>query len=160
MPGVPPEVAVQPVSHMDQLLGDDHFKGSWMTEIDARHVDQDEMLVGLGRERVGSANRRPHPPAKPTLENRALRRDAEPFHRKIEQHDVPFEEFARFRVIDSVVQHADLHMTKPRAASRAPSLAVGVRGQPIIPYRRRTLCGTDARSPHAGAATAARSHRQ
>jgi hypothetical protein len=54
---VPSEVAIEPVSHVQELFCDDHFERPRPRLIDARQVDQNEMIAGGGRKRVSTANR-------------------------------------------------------------------------------------------------------
>jgi hypothetical protein len=97
---VPAEVSVEPVSHVQELLGDDHFERLRLRAIDAGQVDQDEMFIGCRRKRIGAANRTPQPSSQPNFEDSALGGDPEAICWQREESNVSFEMPARFLVID------------------------------------------------------------
>ena len=105
---VPAEVAIEPVSHVQQLLSDYDFERPRSRLIDARHVDQNEMIAGRRRKRVGAADRAPQPPAQPAFEDATLGSDAESVRWQHEERDVSFEIFARFLVVNQP-SHYELH---------------------------------------------------
>jgi hypothetical protein len=53
---VPAEVAVEPVSHVQQLLGHYHLERPRLGAIDARQVDQDEMFTRCRHKRIGATD--------------------------------------------------------------------------------------------------------
>jgi hypothetical protein len=95
---VPSEVAIEPVSHVQELFCDDHFERPRPRPIDARQVDQNEMIAG--RKRISPANRASHPAAQPACEDATLGGDVETVRWQREERDVLFQKFARFLVID------------------------------------------------------------
>jgi hypothetical protein len=95
---VPSEVAIEPVSHVQELFCDDHFERPRPRLIDAGQVDQNEMIAG--RKRISPANRASHPAAQPACEDATLGGDAETVRWQREERDVSFQKFARFLVID------------------------------------------------------------
>jgi hypothetical protein len=97
---MPSEVAIEPVSHVQELFCDDHFERPRPRLIDARQVDQNEMLTGRGRKRISAANRAQHRAAQPALEDATLGGDTETVRWQREERDVSFQKFARFLVID------------------------------------------------------------
>ena len=105
---VPAEVAVEPVSHVQELLSDHHFERPRLRAIDARQVDQDEMFTGCRRKRIGAADRAPQPASQPTFEDSALGGDAEAVCWQPEERDVSFEMPARFLVVDQPAHDGDL----------------------------------------------------
>jgi hypothetical protein len=42
---VPPEIAIEPVSHVQEFLGDYHLQRTRLRSIDPRQIDQDEMIA-------------------------------------------------------------------------------------------------------------------
>ncbi len=54
--GVASKIAIDPVTHVDQFLGDDDFEGTRPREIEASQIDENEMVAGPGVIRVGSPN--------------------------------------------------------------------------------------------------------
>jgi hypothetical protein len=105
---VPAEVAIEPVSHMQQLLSDYDFERPRSRLIDARQVDQNEMIARRRRKGVGTADRAPQPPAQPAFEDATLGSDAESVRWQHEERDVSFEQFARFHVVNQP-SHNELH---------------------------------------------------
>ena len=87
--GMPSQVAVQPVAHVNQLFGDDDFQSPRLRLIDARKVDENQMLVHSRHERVGAADRSDNAAPKPRLENRPVCSDPHTVNRESEQCDVP-----------------------------------------------------------------------
>jgi hypothetical protein len=53
---VPAEVAIEAVSHMQELLSDHYLERSRPRLVDARQVDQDEMIAGRRRKRIRAAD--------------------------------------------------------------------------------------------------------
>jgi hypothetical protein len=97
---VPAEVAIEAVSHMQELLSDHHLERSRPGLVDARQVDQDEMIARRGRKRVRAADRTPQTAAQPAFEDATLGGDAETVRWQTEERDVSFQKFARFLVVD------------------------------------------------------------
>jgi hypothetical protein len=100
---VPPEIAVEPVSHMQELLGDDDFERPRPRLIDARQIDQDEMIAGRGRESISAANRAPEAATQPAFEDATLGSDAEAVRWQCEERNVSFQKLARFLVVDQPI---------------------------------------------------------
>jgi hypothetical protein len=73
---VPPKIAIESVSHVYELLGDDNLEGPGARLVNARKVDQNEMMVGTREVRVRAANGRAHTPTKPTFKHAPLRGDS------------------------------------------------------------------------------------
>ena len=105
---VPAEVAVEPVAHVQELLGNYHLERPWLRAIDARQVDQDEMMARCGGKRIGATDRAPHAPSQPAFEDTALGSDPKAVSWQIEERDVSFEKPARFLVIDQPVHDDSL----------------------------------------------------
>jgi len=97
---VPAEVAIEPVSHVQELLSDYHLERPRPGLIDARQVDQNEMIAGRGRKRIGAADRAPQAAAQPAFEDATLGGDAETVRWQREERYVSFQKFARFLVVD------------------------------------------------------------
>jgi 3-deoxy-D-arabino-heptulosonate 7-phosphate (DAHP) synthase class II len=53
---VPSEVAIQPVSHVNELLDDNNFERARAGLINARKIDQNEMIPGPRRECIGASD--------------------------------------------------------------------------------------------------------
>ncbi len=94
------EVAVEPVSHVQEFLGDDNLERPRLRSIDARQVYQNEMMAGCGRKRIGAADRAPHAPSQPAFKDSALGGDPETVRWQIEERNVSLEKLARILVID------------------------------------------------------------
>jgi hypothetical protein len=105
--GVPAEVAIEPVSHVQELFSDYHLERARQRLIDARQVDQDEMIPGRWRKRISAADGAPQPAAQPAFKDATLGGDAETVRRQPEERDVTFQKFARFLVVDQP-SHNDL----------------------------------------------------
>jgi hypothetical protein len=105
---VPAQVAVQTVSHVDELLGNNNFQRSWPRLIDARKIDQNEMISGSRHERVGAADRRPYPPSEPALKDTPLRRHPQMIDGQLQARQIQIEKLLRFRVIDLPALDGDL----------------------------------------------------
>ncbi len=97
---VPAEVAIEPVSHVQEFLSDYHLERPRPRLIDAQQVDQDEMIPRRGRKRIGAADRAPQPATQPTLEDATFGGDAEAVRWQPEEPDVSFQKVARFLVVD------------------------------------------------------------
>jgi hypothetical protein len=88
---VPAEVTVESVSHVQELLCDHDFERARLRVIDARQVDQDQMIAGCWRKRVGATDRAPQSSTQPAFEDAMLGRDAETVSWQIEERGVSFE---------------------------------------------------------------------
>jgi hypothetical protein len=97
---VPAEVAVEAVSHMQELLGDHHLERPWSCLIDAWQVDQNEMVARHGRKRISATDRASQPAAQPAFEDAVIGGGAEMIRWQTEERDVSFQKFARFLVVD------------------------------------------------------------
>jgi hypothetical protein len=133
---VPPEIAVEPVSHMQEFLGDDDFERPRPRLIDARQIDQDEMIAGRGRERISAANRAPQSATQPAFEDAALGSNPEAVGWQCEERDVSFQKLVCFLVVDQPIHN---HIrgdgsSAPRRVSRRVRRRVW--GEPIIPHPR------------------------
>jgi hypothetical protein len=104
---VPAEVAIEAVSHVHELLSDDHFERPRPRLIDARQIDQNEMFAGRGCKCISAADRAPQPAAEPAFEHATLGGDPQTVRWQPEQRDVSFHKFARFLVVDQP-SHSDL----------------------------------------------------
>jgi hypothetical protein len=58
MPGVPAQIAVQPVTHVDQLLCHIDLERTWQRLIDTAKIDQDEVFARPGGVGISAANGR------------------------------------------------------------------------------------------------------
>jgi len=96
--GVSPGVAVQPVTHVDQLLGHDEFHRPWLILIDTFEVNQDGVIAGPAHTAVRSAIRRRHGSSNPRPVGSAARRHSLMIDREIEQHTIVIDELAQSRV--------------------------------------------------------------
>jgi hypothetical protein len=63
--GVSPEVAIQPISKMNEFLADNDFDRARASQIDSLQIDQDEVTVVALVVGVGAAIRGGHSPAEP-----------------------------------------------------------------------------------------------
>jgi hypothetical protein len=88
---VPAEVAVEPVAHVHELLSDHDLERARLRVIDARQVDQDQIIAGCGRKRVGATDRAAQPATQPAFEDATLGSDAETVSWQIEERGVSFE---------------------------------------------------------------------
>ena len=88
---VPAKVAIESISHVDELLGNDNFKRPGPRPVDTRQVDQNEVIAGCRCVGVSSTNRRPHPPPQPALKNAPLHRDPETIDRQLQEDQIPLE---------------------------------------------------------------------
>jgi hypothetical protein len=104
---VPPEVTVEPVSHVQELFSDHQLERPRPRLIDAWQVDQNEMIARRGRKLISAADRAPYPAAQPALEDASAGRDAETFRWQPEERDVSFQKFACFLMVDQP-SHSDL----------------------------------------------------
>ena len=133
---VPAEVAIEPVSHVQEFLCDHHLQRSPSRLVDARQVDQNEMIAGRGRKRISAANRASQSPAQPSFEDATLGRDAETIRWQPEKRDVSFQKLARFLMVDQPF-HSDLPggglSPRRRVEHRVRR---GVWGEGIIPHPR------------------------
>jgi CheY-like chemotaxis protein len=132
---------------MDQLLSDNHFERSRTRVVDAHKVDQNEMLAGSWRVRVGASDRRPHPAAEPAFKNPSLGRNAKSIDRQIEKRQIPFEKLLCLRVIDLRNQEGELpgrHQFIVTTASRRRAWRC-VRDPIIIAHTRHPFSETARR---------------
>jgi hypothetical protein len=106
---VPAQIAVEPVPHVQEFLGDDDFERARSRLIDARQVDQDEMFTRCSDKRIGATNRASHPSSQPAFEFTTFGCDAEAVCRQVETRNVSLEQTARFLVVDQPVHDGDLH---------------------------------------------------
>ncbi len=128
-------VAIQPVSHVNQLFGNNDFQRTRPGQVDSREVDQDAMFVRCRVEAVGAAYRRSHSSTEPRFEDSPLGGHTQMIDRKGQEFDVFLEMALGFRVIDVPSQCADLQGLHPTTQHAPPwTLARGVRF--IIAYRR------------------------
>jgi hypothetical protein len=104
---VPAEVAIEPVSHVQELLSDHYLKRPRPRLIDARQIDQNQMIAGSGRKRISAADRAPQPTAQPAFEHATLGGDPETIRWQHKQRDVSFQKLARFLMVDQP-SHSDL----------------------------------------------------
>ena len=109
VPRMAAQIAVEPVPHVQELLGEDHFERARSRMIDSRQVDQDEMFTRCRGKRIGATDRASHPPSQPEFEFPTLGCDAETVCRQIETRDVALKKSARFLVIDQPAHDGDLH---------------------------------------------------
>ena len=100
-------VAVEPISHVQELLGDYHLEGPRPRPVDARQVDQDEMIRSSGCKRICAADRASQSATEPTFEDAALGGDAKPVSWQFEERDVSLQKIARLFVVDHPI-HGDL----------------------------------------------------
>jgi len=104
---VTPVVAIEPISHVQELLGDYHLERPGLRPINARQVDQDEMISGSGCKRIGTADRAPQSATEPAFKDAALGGDAKPVCWQFEERDVSLQKMARLFVVDHPI-HDDL----------------------------------------------------
>jgi hypothetical protein len=134
---VPAKIAIEAVAHVYELLGDDNFKRSRMRLVNARKVDQDEMMVGLLEVCIRAADRRAHTPPEPALEHPALRRDPETIDGQAQELYIPFDKLVHFRVIHVPTHNGDLPGRQEPTISASGGRGGYVRGTPSS-YR---MCG-------------------
>jgi hypothetical protein len=104
---VPAEVAVEAVSHMQELLGNHHLERPWSWLIDSWQVDQNEMIARPRRKCISAADRASQSAAQPAFEDATIGGGAEMVSWQTEERDVSFQKFARFLVVDQP-SHNDL----------------------------------------------------
>jgi hypothetical protein len=85
---VPPQVAIQVISHVNKLFRHHDLDSAWFGAVDPGQVDEDQVPASAGIKRVGSANRCPDPTTKPLLERGSLSRDPEIVTAKIQEAQV------------------------------------------------------------------------
>lgn len=95
MVGVAPGVAVQPVTHVNQLFGDDELHRPRLILIDSFEVDQHGVIAGPAQEAVGTAKRRRHSAADPPPIRSAAGCHPKMIDGQLEQHTVVIDEFAQ-----------------------------------------------------------------
>jgi hypothetical protein len=118
------EIAVEPVAHVQEFLGNHHFERARTRAIDTWHVDQDEMFTRCGRKRVGATDRAAHASSQPAFKVPTLRCDAQAVGRQFESRDVSLHKPARFLVVDQPAHDGDLQRARgPTAASRILGVA-------------------------------------
>jgi CheY-like chemotaxis protein len=130
--GVAPQIPIEPIPHVDQFFGYNHFDGSGLRNVKPGQIDQDEMLRGPRIKRVRAPDRGAHPPPQPTFEYPPLGGDPELISGKVEQPDVMFQMRPRIRVVDLPSHDAQL-LRQMSTATRAPLFELFMRGDSIIP---------------------------
>jgi hypothetical protein len=91
-----------------ELLGHDNLERPGLRQVDARKVDQNEMMVRLRKVCIRAANRRAYTPTEPAFKNTPLRGDPKTIHRQAQERDIPFEKLVSFHVIDVPTHEGDL----------------------------------------------------
>ncbi len=86
--GMPAQVAINAVSHVNELFRDHDFQRSWLSAVEPRQIDQDKVLTLPRQECVGAANRGAHPPAQPRFELTPLRSHPQMIDRKAQTPDI------------------------------------------------------------------------
>jgi hypothetical protein len=100
-------VAIKLVSHVQELLGDHHFQRLRSWPIDARQIDQNQMIADGGPKCISAADRAPQPATQPAFEDATIGGDAELISWQLEERDVSYQKIARFLVVDQPA-HDDL----------------------------------------------------
>jgi hypothetical protein len=105
--GVAAKITIQPVSHVNQFLGNDDFERPWPGEIETGEIDQNEMSAVPGVKRVRSPNGRSDSPPYPLFELPPVGRHAKTIDWQLEPCDVGFEVSARLLMVHLPPQRAD-----------------------------------------------------
>jgi hypothetical protein len=126
---VPADIAIEPISHMQELLGNNHLERPRLRAIDAREIDQDQMFTGCRHERICATDRCPQSSSQPTFEDPPLGGDAKAVRWQREEPDVSFEKISRFLVVDQPTHDGDLRERRASTAARRAQAVVSCAGQ-------------------------------
>lgn len=87
--GMTTQIAVEAITHVDQLFGDDDVERVRLAQVDTRQVNQDHMFISTRQVRVGATHRGAKPASQPALERWLIRRDPQSLARQLQAFTIP-----------------------------------------------------------------------